>query len=104
METTGGSEVSLPTCLVLAARTLGWPNHMHALRDALLEHAREHQAAVDVYCCQSYQGTGTYDGVDVCADRVVVEVHSKIKALRDSGRYVDKFSILGSARLPLLVG
>ena len=33
----------------------------------------------------------------------MVEVHRKIKALRDSGRYVDKFSIFGSARFPLLV-
>jgi len=57
METTGGSEVSLHTCLVLAARTLVWPNHMHALRDALLEHVREYQAWADVYCCRSYQGT-----------------------------------------------
>lgn len=75
----------------------GWPDHMYALRDALLARAREYQASVDVYCCQSYQGTRTYDGVDVCADRVVDEIHRKIKALRDSGCQIDKFSILGSA-------
>ena len=75
----------------------GWPDHMFAVRDALLAHAREHQASVNVYCCESYQGTRAYDGVDVCADRVVDEVHGKMKALRDSGRQVDKFSILGSA-------
>ena len=98
METTQGARKSTSTHVLFLLHGLwGWPSHMHVLRDVLLEHAREHQASVDVYCCQSYQGTRTYDGVDVCADRVVVEVHSKIKTLRDNGCSVDKFSILGSA-------
>ena len=75
METTQGARKSAPTpCLVLAARTLGAGPTTCMSYAMYCWAAREHQASVDVYCCQSYQGTRTYDGVDVCADRVVVEV------------------------------
>lgn len=79
----------------------GWPEHMHALRDALHNQAEKQDASVDIYCCRSYEGTKTYDGVDVCADRVVAEIRQHIIEIQQSSHNVEKLSILGSVHLCL---
>lgn len=68
---------------------------MHALRDSLQVEARKQDVSVDIYCCQSYEGTKTYDGVDVCADRAVREIKQHVAELEQDGHQVEKFSILG---------
>ncbi|KAF8315952.1 hypothetical protein DL93DRAFT_2034786, partial [Clavulina sp. PMI_390] len=73
----------------------GYQEHMFSLRDALTSRARNDGAAIDIYCSHSYEGTRTYDGVDVCADRAIAEVHAHISKLTAQGKAVDRFSILG---------
>lgn len=95
----------------------GAPSHMFALRDALLAEALQHNASVAIHCCGSYQGvshcfiaqyqlsipicshdyaqTLTYDGVDVCADRVLGEIIKYVQDMSRTGLKPEKFSILG---------
>lgn len=73
----------------------GAPSHMFALRDSLLAEARQHEASVSIHCCGSYQGTLTYDGVDVCADRATDEITTYVRKLQSTGVNIEKFSILG---------
>jgi hypothetical protein len=70
---------------------------MYTLRDALIARAREMHRNVRVWCCGSYQRSKTFDGIDVCADRVIHEIIEKIEETRRSGVCVQKFSIIGQA-------
>ncbi|KAF9516708.1 hypothetical protein BS47DRAFT_626606 [Hydnum rufescens UP504] len=73
----------------------GEPSHMYALRDALKSRADREDVAVSIHCCSSYRGKLSYDGVDVCADRVVDEVQHEVDQLKIVGKRVVRFSILG---------
>ncbi|KAF8335816.1 putative serine esterase-domain-containing protein, partial [Cantharellus anzutake] len=73
----------------------GRPEHMHTLRRVLQQRADSTGHILEVHCCESYSDVKTYDGVDVCADRVVEEIHSKIEDYRKASQEVRKFSILG---------
>lgn len=39
----------------------------------------------------------TYDGIDVCADRVVEEIDAEVRRIEDDGGKVERFSIVGCA-------
>lgn len=90
---------SLPTTHIvfLLHGLWGNPTQMHTLRDALTTRAKEMRRNVRVWCCESYQRSKTFDGVDVCADRAIHEITEKIEETRKSGSLVQKFSILGQA-------
>ena len=75
----------------------GDPSHMYALRDALEKRAEHEDFVISIHCCSSYRGTLSYDGVDVCADRVVDEVQREVNRLKIVGKKVVRFSILGYA-------
>jgi hypothetical protein len=77
----------------------GNPTQMYTLREALNSRAKELHRNVRVWCCESYQRSKTFDGVDVCADRAIHEITEKIEETRKSGSFVQKFSILGQASL-----
>ena len=68
---------------------------MHSLRDALQSREQPGGQMLRIHCCESYAGVKTYDGVDVCADRVVDEIYSTIEVYRKVSEEVCKFSILG---------
>lgn len=73
----------------------GNPTQMYTLKDTLVERAESEGANIDVWCCESYRGPKTFDGVDICADRIIQEIHIKIKDFDRDGRRATKFSILG---------
>ena len=73
----------------------GEPRHMYSLREALQNREQNGSCILRIHCCESYSGTKTYDGVDVCADRVVGEIYSTIELYRNASQEVHKFSILG---------
>lgn len=41
------------------------------------------------------ENTHTYDGIDVCAERVVKEIDLEIKRVEEDGGIVRRFSIVG---------
>lgn len=41
------------------------------------------------------EGTLTYDGIDLCGERVVKEIDSEIERIREDGGEVTRFSIVG---------
>jgi hypothetical protein len=73
----------------------GNPTQMYTLRDALKSHADEVRCNVRVWCCESYQRSKTCDGIDICADRAIDEITEQITTIRNSGKFIQKFSILG---------
>jgi hypothetical protein len=77
----------------------GNPTDMHALRDSLQLRADKEETSINIYCCQSYRASKSYDGIDVCADRVIDEITQHMNGLSATGRRVRKFSILGYAFL-----
>jgi len=90
------TEPSTATHVVFLLHGLwGNPTHMHTLRDALKARAHTLNCNLLVWCCESYQRSKTFDGVDICADRVIHEITDKITEARKSGSSVQKFSILG---------
>lgn len=52
-------------------------------------------AEVVVLNTASNSGIHTYDGIDWCAERVVVEIHKEVERLSNAGRKVTRFSMLG---------
>lgn len=87
--------------LVLCHGLWGNHSHMFALRDAILErynsHAQSHQEhqTIRVICAASYAGTITHDGIDILAERVLLEIESEIGLLEKDGLKLTKFSIAG---------
>jgi len=41
------------------------------------------------------ESTNTYDGIDLCAERVLNEVDEEMKRVKEDGGVVDRFSIVG---------
>lgn len=81
----------------------GNPTHMYTLRDALNARADALDCNLLVVCCKSYQRSKSFDGVDICADRVIHEITDRITETRKSGSFVQKFSILGQVLIAPIV-
>ncbi|KAK3835884.1 MAG: putative serine esterase-domain-containing protein [Linnemannia elongata] len=48
-----------------------------------------------VYCAEANESKFTYDGVDICAQRLVQEIHKVIEVIDNQSRKVTQFSFLG---------
>ncbi|KAK9475514.1 putative serine esterase-domain-containing protein [Dipodascopsis tothii] len=83
-----GQEVHL---MVLVHGFWGKPVHLYSIRDEM----RKRFPDMDVFTPKTFAGNLTYDGVEVCGDRVVQEIYSRIEEHELSGKVVRKFSIGG---------
>ncbi|CAG8577021.1 7167_t:CDS:2 [Ambispora leptoticha] len=74
------------THLVVCVHGLwGNPGHLQYLVDQLI---KKHGNSINI---SSY----TFDGIDICGDRLVEEIKEKIKSLKEDGIKITKFSIIG---------
>ncbi|GAA5917934.1 hypothetical protein JCM6882_004130 [Rhodosporidiobolus microsporus] len=77
----------------------GNPTHVDYLREAALAAAAKSGGDSKLVVLNAKSNavdwTWTYDGIDVCADRVVEEIDAEIKRIEADGGTVDKFSMVG---------
>ncbi|KAK9459074.1 putative serine esterase-domain-containing protein [Lipomyces oligophaga] len=70
-----------------------WGNasHMNALSKTILDR----YPSAHVLVSSSFSGTLTYDGVEICGERVILEIKSYIKTAERHGGIISKMSLLG---------
>ncbi|GAA5827101.1 hypothetical protein JCM11251_001118 [Rhodosporidiobolus azoricus] len=77
----------------------GSPQHIQYLGEAAVKAAAKQGGATKPVVLftqgNSVDWTYTYDGIDVCADRVVEEIDAEIKRIEADGGKVEKFSMVG---------
>nr|POE48986.1 putative lipase [Quercus suber] len=83
--------------VILLHGAWGHPVHLHSLRDTLVH---SHQSEVDdgslvLLLPNASAGNLTYDGIEVCAERITTEIEEKISTLATEDRPVGRISIIG---------
>nr|POF04456.1 putative lipase [Quercus suber] len=83
--------------VILIHGAWGHPVHLHSLRDSLIQ---SHQTEVDngslvLLLPNASAGNLTYDGIEVCSERITTEIEEKISALAKEERHVQRISITG---------
>ncbi|BGP28361.1 hypothetical protein JCM10296v2_000093 [Rhodotorula toruloides] len=84
----------------------GSPSHVSYLSESLISHARSTTASesdageptrleVLVSKANGISAGHLYDGIDVCAERVVEEIDEEVRRLEREGAKVERFSIVG---------
>jgi len=92
--------------LVILHGLWGTRNHIRYLAESALEHTARQNAPrsrddkgedvkLVVLNAKLNENTNTYDGIDLCAERVLNEVDEEIQRIREDGGVVDRFSIVG---------
>lgn len=76
---------------VLVHGLWGNPEHMWYVKKALHDRHPE----VEILVSDSNIGNRTYDGIDVCGERIAKEVRGKVEALEEDGGKVTKVSFVG---------
>jgi hypothetical protein len=79
----------------------GSPKHLQVANEEVVrihsDYTRSTPNASDLHVLvpTANSGTLTYDGMDVCAARVLVEVKQKITELEQNGKRIREFSVMG---------
>lgn len=101
------SDSSSMTTLAHPLLSLGNPKHLEVAREELefayeraleqeIEGAERHIPELRILVAQGNEGTYTYDGIDVCANRVAKEIDKEVARIeKDGSRVVREFSVMG---------
>ncbi|KAJ9121976.1 hypothetical protein QFC24_004559 [Naganishia onofrii] len=93
--------------MVLIHGLWGNPKHLEVAREELefaneraleqeIEGAERHIPELRILVAQGNEGTYTYDGIDVCANRVAKEIDKEVARIeKDGSRVVREFSVMG---------
>ncbi|KAG9290580.1 hypothetical protein G9A89_020950 [Geosiphon pyriformis] len=89
MATGKTTDVHLVVCL---HGLWGNPGHLKYLVTQLNE---KHGEKIHILNSKNNTTTYTYDGIDICGDRLIEEINEEINNLKEDGRKIIKFSIIG---------
>lgn len=86
-----------PVHIVLICHGVGGrPSQMGTLKSYLEKTSNATDPVpLKVHVCESYKIAKSYDGIDLCAGRVIKEMETIISGLKKEDKTVTKFSILG---------
>lgn len=77
----------------MSARLWGNPQHLESLRKALLQEYTEDK--VHILITKRNAGNFTYDGIETGGERVAGEVEETLREFAQSGRTIEKISVIG---------
>jgi triacylglycerol esterase/lipase EstA (alpha/beta hydrolase family) len=72
---------------------MGKPKHMKSIVNAL--RAVYPVRSIHILNSKYNSGSLTYDGIDVCAERLVLEIEEELESIRSRGNNITKISIVG---------
>ncbi|GAA5992019.1 hypothetical protein JCM5350_006251 [Sporobolomyces pararoseus] len=88
--------------LVVLHGLWGSPSHVRYVGESVLKAARSKQQSKEenpielvVLNAKQNEFTATYDGIDLCAERVLNEIDEEIERIEKEGAKVERFSIVG---------
>lgn len=80
----------------------GAPSHVRYIGESALKHhsgradnKEENAVQLVVLNARLNEFTATYDGIDLCAERVLNEIDEEVQRIEKEGGKVERFSIVG---------